>query len=231
MCVFPSERLSASDIERVINSISDNNSNLLFNVTPVAKILELLKANFDSNHATRAELSLALSKQKTKTSSFLYGYGSSSKFSGSGACLSHDHPTQFSFVEQSLTLWMEIMVNMPRLWMAADRDILTQHYRLTDTGQGLNRLQGCPEVRAEMHRILSRVQQRFRSWVGLSVIHLGDRDVPNGENPATCDEDYDCDTHSTTHETVPLTCMLPLFPAPVFQRLFSSTSTPKCLLF
>jgi len=30
-----------------------------------------------------------------------------------------------------------------------------------------------------MHAILSRVQQQARGWVGLSVVHLGDRDVPN----------------------------------------------------
>ena len=30
-----------------------------------------------------------------------------------------------------------------------------------------------------MHDILSRVQRRVGRWVGLSVVHLGDRDVPN----------------------------------------------------
>ena len=66
------------------------------------------------------------------------------------------------------------------LWIKADRDMLHQPYRLQNTGQGLNRVQQCPEVSREMHTILHSVQQRCGGqWVGLSVIHLGDRDVPN----------------------------------------------------
>jgi len=30
-----------------------------------------------------------------------------------------------------------------------------------------------------MHSILGKVQSQARGWVGLSVVHLGDRDVPN----------------------------------------------------
>ena len=58
--------------------------------------------------------------------------------------------------------------------------MLQNPYRLQNTGQGLNRVQQCPQVSKEMHRILNFVQQRCGgNWVGLSVIHLGDRDVPN----------------------------------------------------
>ena len=47
------------------------------------------------------------------------------------------------------------------------------------THQGLNRVQSCPRVGAEMRSILSVVQRECGAWVGLSVVHLGDRDVPN----------------------------------------------------
>lgn len=33
----------------------------------------------------------------------------------------------------------------------------------------------------QMQKILRYVQENTTSWVGLSVVHLGDRDVPNGK--------------------------------------------------
>ena len=101
--------------------------------------------------------------------------------------LSHNHATQFKFVLQTLTLWREIMSNMPKLWLCADLDMTNEMYRLVDTGQGYQRLQGSPRVRREMSEILHRVQHQCGSWVGLSVVHLGDRDVPNGKASFMCD--------------------------------------------
>ncbi|CAM9843504.1 unnamed protein product, partial [Hapterophycus canaliculatus] len=68
-----------------------------------------------------------------------------------------------------------------RLWYFADSDLLSgkASYRLLNTGQGLNRVQQCPSVSQEMRRILRIVQSTCGPWVGLSVVHLGDRDVPN----------------------------------------------------
>ena len=40
-------------------------------------------------------------------------------------------------------------------------------------------VQSCPAVSRTMHAILADVQSRCGGWVGLSVVHLGDRDVPN----------------------------------------------------
>eukprot|EP01041_Mallomonas_annulata_P001966 gene1966-3817_t len=194
---YTTEELSSEDIERVLSSISDYNAYLIFNVHPVDKMIQLLKESFDPKNPEE-NFSLALSmtsKFKSKggglgssfssylsggsSSSYGSGSGYSNRFSGGGAKLSHDHATQYLFVLQSLTLWKEIMTNMTRLWTAADKDLLLQPYHLSDTGQGLNRMQSCPSVRRLMDAILSRVQSRVGHWVGLAVVHLGDRDVPN----------------------------------------------------
>jgi hypothetical protein len=149
-------------------------------------MLQILQESFDPSRPEEP-FSLTLSsrgggikKALGSFSSFYSGYSSS--FMGGGAMLSHNHATQFKFVLQSLTLWHEIMANMPKLWLCADADMTTEMYRLVDTGQGYQRLQPSPRVRREMSEILSRVQSAAGSWVGLSVVHLGDRDVPNGES-------------------------------------------------
>ena len=174
--------ITKDEIELVIASIADNNAFLNYNAGCVDRMLKLLDESFDPNKI-QENFSLELRGTPRKAaysymSSFSYGFSSSYK--GKGACLSHDHKTQYAFVMQSLTLWKEIMTQMSRLWLAADHDLLNEYYRLADTGQGYQRLQSCPKVGNLMQRILRNVQTRVGSpWVGLSVIHLGDRDVPN----------------------------------------------------
>jgi hypothetical protein len=98
-----------------------------------------------------------------------------------GARLSHSHQTQFYYVQQTLTLWREILHDMFQLWYCSDSDLLNPNvpYRLRDTGQGLNRMQPCAQVSKLIHQILHRAQQRAGHWVGSSVIHLADSNVPN----------------------------------------------------
>jgi len=98
-----------------------------------------------------------------------------------GARLTHDHAHQYHYVLQSLTLWREILHDMFKIWYLAETDLLesSNPYRLRDTGQGLNRIQSAPRVGSVMRQILVQTQQKLGNWVGSSVIHLGDHNVPN----------------------------------------------------
>jgi hypothetical protein len=98
-----------------------------------------------------------------------------------GARLSHSHERQYAYVLQSLSLWREISTDMFRLWYLAELDLLSPscRYRLCDTGQGLHRVQPARQVAKAMAQILARCQQQIGTWVGSSVVHLGDSNVPN----------------------------------------------------
>jgi hypothetical protein len=140
------DQLTAAEVIRVLDSISDNNAYLAFNVSPVDRTIRLLRKYFDPNSPPEdAIFSLELNRKNNSsrygTSRNTFGniYGYSQRYFGSGACLSHDHKTQFTFVLQSFCLWKEIMQSMPRLWLLADQDMLTEYYRLSDTGQGYHR--------------------------------------------------------------------------------------------
>jgi len=158
---YSSAKLSADDVHLALNSVGDANAYAASNARPVAKMIMLLKKYFDPK--CEGKYSLAIRS----------GRG--------GSKLSHNHATQYTFVLQSLTLWREITASMYRCWFAADADLLSERcqYRLQNTGQGLNRVQSAPNVSNLMSRILSKVKSEVAGWVGLSVVHLGDRDVPN----------------------------------------------------
>jgi len=158
---YASSRLTKDKIHLVLESLTDSNAYILANRHPVDRMIYFLKKYFDPLNEDR-EFSLSIS------------------YRVNGSCLSHSHSVQYNFVYQSLLLWREIQHEMFHLWNCADSDLLAKRsYNLEDTGQGLQRVQSAPYVADSMRRILGRVQQRLNSWVGLSVVHLGDRDVPN----------------------------------------------------
>ena len=78
-------------------------------------------------------------------------------------------------------LWREVSNDMFKLWYLAESDLLREgsYYQLTNTGQGLNRVQGAPATGKAIHGVLARCQKKLGSWVGSSVVHLGDHNVPN----------------------------------------------------
>ncbi|GMI11678.1 hypothetical protein TrVE_jg8582 [Triparma verrucosa] len=179
--------LSEENARRVIDSIADAYTVVASNVRPVVRMLELLEDNFVPNE-NEEKFSLQLSGKSRGGGGYGYGMGrfgfggGGGGGSSSGATLTHDHTTQYWFVWQTLKLWEHIQKNMHSLWVAADDDLLSTScsYSLWNTGQGLNRVQNCPKVARMMHNYLSYVQSAAgRPWVGLSVVHLGDRDVPN----------------------------------------------------
>ncbi|XP_063900309.1 UPF0652 protein-like [Zophobas morio] len=156
-----SEKVTVENIKRVIDSITDNNSFLVGNRLPIDKMISFLDTFFNPRHET--------SKTSLKITSGV-----------EGSCLSHDHAKQYSFVRQSLCLWRNIQDEMFKLWIMADSDLLSSDYHLTNTGQGFNRVQPAPSVTRAMANILKKVKSHCNElWVGLSVVHLGDRDVPN----------------------------------------------------
>ena len=162
---YANANLSGEEILSVLYSISDNNAYLRFNRDPVDRMLEYLHTCFDPKRpeGNEREFSLGIT------------------VGADGARLSHTHERQFLYVSQSLTLWREVSNDMFKLWTLAENDLLQEgnRYQLTNTGQGLNRVQHAPRVGRAMHQLLHRCQQRLGGWVGSSVVHLGDHNVPN----------------------------------------------------
>ena len=157
-------RCSEDVIRTCIYSISDNNSFLNSNKRPISLCIALLKKYFDPN--------------KIET-----GYSLSIDEGLEGARLSHSHELQYNYVLQSLTLWENILEDMFRLWYLSESDLLSSQYpyELKNTGQGLQRVQNSPQVFKSMHEILGFTQRELgkSNWIGSSVIHLGDHNVPN----------------------------------------------------
>ncbi len=154
---------SKEDIRQCLYSIGDYHAYINANVKPVKNMIKNLESYFDSSN----------SSSKTNSLGINVGKG--------GARLSHSHSKQYDYVHQSLTLWSIIMRDMVMLWFKADEDLVSTkiHYKLVNTGQGLNRIKACPQVGRTMHNILAEAHHKCGPWVGSSVVHLGDHTVPN----------------------------------------------------
>ena len=160
---YRTPKLSSDDIQGCLYSIGDNRSFLLTNRDTVDKMIFLLKRYF-------------------KADDYEEGYSLAINSGDQGARLSHSHERQYYYVLQSMTLWREVCNEMFKLWCLADEDLLNPSlaYQLKDTGQGVHRIQQAPSIGKTMREILFKVQQQFgEHWVGSSVVHLGDHNVPN----------------------------------------------------
>ncbi|RLN71377.1 hypothetical protein BBJ28_00020713 [Nothophytophthora sp. Chile5] len=158
---YASASLSADEIRLCLASIADSQSYLVANRSPITRMIEYLERYFTPE---KAEPGLSLEIRAGKN----------------GARLSHSHASQYEYVMQSLLLWQNITTSMLRLWWVVEEDLLGGSiYRLRDTGQGLNRMQQAPETSHLVHAILHHTQKMRARWVGSSVVHLGDHNVPN----------------------------------------------------
>lgn len=159
---YSSSSLPKEEIERCLYSLNDASSYLAFNRGPVDEAIRLLRTYFRPD-SPESGYSLAIT----------VGVG--------GARLTHNHARQFQYVLQSMTLWREVLGEMNKLWSLAEADMLREgnEYRLMDTGQGLNRVQQSPKLGKAIHSIVARCQKRLGTWIGSSVVHLGDHNVPN----------------------------------------------------
>ena len=159
---YANANLTSEEILSCLYSISDNNAYLRFNCDPVDKMIGYLKQYFDPK-----------SPEKGYSLGITMGMG--------GARLSHNHERQYTYVMQSLMLWREVSNDMFKLWYLAEGDLLREssYYQLTNTGQGLNRVQSAPNTSRAIHNVLARCQSKLGHWVGSSVVHLGDHNVPN----------------------------------------------------
>lgn len=184
---YRSKTLSVDDIKMCLYSICDNNSFLNSNLLPIQQCICCLKEYFDPEHI-EGEFSLAIVGEEGLDESVT-----------EGSRLTHSHSMQYQYVLQSLELWSAIIEDMFRLWLLSEQDLLStaasvdakasdgevpeQPYELSNTGQGLQRVQQSPRVYRAMHEILirtkARVSEETGNWIGSSVIHLGDKNVPN----------------------------------------------------
>jgi hypothetical protein len=155
-----SKGFSKEDIRQVLYSIGDYNAYTHTNRKPILRFIQRLEDFQDPVIKSKFNLGI--------------------KYGRSGSRLTHDHDRQLQYVHQSLSLWSLIQREMIHLWSIADDDLFNGvPYRLTSTGQGLNRVKACPSLYKEMYKIISECKSRSSSWIGSSVVHLGDDAVPN----------------------------------------------------
>jgi hypothetical protein len=187
--------LNDEEIEWCLYSMGDNSSFLVFNRDPVDKMIMLLKKYFGSessrkhgNQPNEKQLSGLDSDEDSEHEEYSKPTGKGQarrslaiQSGHKGSRLTHDHNRQYQFALQTLTLWREIQNDMFKLWILAEDDLLDpdNYYSLRDTGQGLNRIQSAPRIGRAMCDILRKAQRSLGSWIGSSVVHLGDHNVPN----------------------------------------------------
>ncbi|KAG5464203.1 hypothetical protein LSCM1_00383 [Leishmania martiniquensis] len=150
-------------IEHCLRSIDDVYSFIQANTRPLRTLRRWLSRDFEP-----------LPSDDVYSIAIRYGRG--------GSCFTHSHVTHCLYVTESLLLWENVQKNILSLWEAAEDDMLVDgqgQYVVANTGQGFHRMCSAPKSYGVMSRLVRDTEQRLGGWVGIKVIHLGDRDVPN----------------------------------------------------
>ncbi|KAG8343222.1 putative Protein of unknown function (DUF2009) [Trypanosoma vivax] len=153
---------NVSDIERCIRSIDDVYQFVESNVKPLQWMREIIETDFVPLESG--------SKYSLSIQSGMHG-----------SVLNHDHATQCKYVLESLLLWEIVQQNIFNFWQDSEDDMLKNNgeYLFTNTGQGYHRMCRADKSYSRMTQCVKEAEKRMRGWVGIKVIHVGDRDVPN----------------------------------------------------
>ncbi|KAK7197320.1 hypothetical protein NESM_000679000 [Novymonas esmeraldas] len=150
-------------VEHCLRSIDDVHSFILSNTRPLRTLRRWLSRDFEP-----------LPSDDVYSISIRHGRG--------GACFTHSHATHCQYVTESLLLWENVQKSILKIWEVAEDDMLVDgqgQYVVANTGQGFHRMCAAPKSYATMSGLVRDTEQRMGGWVGIKVIHLGDRDVPN----------------------------------------------------
>ena len=149
-------------VERCIRSIDDANMFVASNLAVIDQLKLWLKDLFQDQDGTKYSLAI--------------------RSGSNGSCLSHSHRDHLQYVLESLTLWGIIQRDIFDFWEVVEEDMIgagAGSYRFCDTGQGFHRVCSGPKTYARMQSALREARNAMGGWVGTSVVHLGDNDVPN----------------------------------------------------
>ncbi|EPY23133.1 hypothetical protein STCU_01852 [Strigomonas culicis] len=150
-------------LERALRSADDVRQFLLTNTSALKELRETLTQEFAPLDASSP-------------------HGIAIRSGKGGACFSHSHLAQCAYVRESLQLWENVQHDIFELWRAAETDMLVDgrgEYSFVNTGQGFHRMCQAPQSYRIMSRLVQKTESSLGGWVGIKVIHLGDRDVPN----------------------------------------------------
>lgn len=150
-------------VEHCLRSMDDVRELLVTNVNPLIYLQNIVRRHFKP-----------MSESDKYNIAIYAGRG--------GAQFTHNHATHCQYVLESLLLWEKVQMRIFDIWDAAEDDMIIDsagRYEFTNTGQGYHRLCWAPKSYAIMSRCVRDTEVEMGGWIGIKVIHLGDRDVPN----------------------------------------------------